>query len=119
MAGFAKSKAKSRGMRQQVSRENRRKTLVFFACVLVAMGYLFYNLMFGDMGIIKYYQLRQNKIRLESELKRVEKENKALNEQVNALKKDPFYIEKYAREEYGLAKPDEFIFQFKKPGQKE
>jgi cell division protein FtsB len=114
MAGSAKSKVKARGMRQQVSREQRRKTLVFFTCILAAMAYLFYTLMFGDIGVIKYYELRQNKKRLESELKRIDRENKALNEQVNALKKDPFYIEKYAREEYGLAKPDEFIFQFKK-----
>ena len=65
------------------------------------------------MGVIKYIELRQNKKRLESEIMRIDKENKALNVQVNSLKKDPYYIEKYAREEYGLAKPDEFIFQFK------
>ncbi len=114
MAGFSKNKVKARGMRQQVSREQRRRNVVFFGCVLVAMTYLFYNLIFGDMGVMKYYELRQNKKRLETDLARIDRENKALNEQVNALKKDPFYIEKYAREEYGLAKPDEFIFQFKK-----
>ncbi len=113
MPRVAKNKVKQRGLSHQVSREKRLKTIVFFSCVLAAMAYLIYNLMFGDMGFIKYHELRQNKKRLESEVARINKENKELNEQVNALKKDPFYVEKYAREEYGLAKPDEFIFQFK------
>jgi cell division protein FtsB len=114
MARAAKNTVKKRGLRQQVSLEQRKRTYIFFACVLVAMAYLSYNLMFGDMGVIKYFELRQNKKRLETELTRIDKENKALTEQVNSLRKDPYYIEKYAREEYGLAKPDEFIFQLKK-----
>ena len=114
MARAAKNMVKTRGLRQQVSREQKRRTYIFFACVLAAMAYLSYNLMFGDMGVIKYFELRHNKKRLETELTRINKENKALSEQVNSLRKDPYYIEKYAREEYGLAKPDEFIFQFKK-----
>jgi cell division protein FtsB len=114
MAGVAKNKVKTWGLRQQVSHEQRKKNYIFFACVLAVMAYLFYNLMYGDMGVIKYFELRQNKQRLESELTRIDKENKALNVQVNSLRKDPYYVEKYVREEYGLAKPDEFIFQFKK-----
>ena len=78
------------------------------------MAYLSYNLVFGDMGLIKYLELKKNKSRLETEISQVGKENKALGEQVNSLKKDPYFIEKYAREEYGMAKPDEFIFQYKK-----
>lgn len=104
----------TRGLRQQVSREQKRRTYIFFAAMIAALAYLSYNLLFGEMGVIKYLELRQNKQRLDTEISRIDKENKALNEQVNALKKDPYYIEKYAREEYGLAKPDEFIFQFKK-----
>ncbi len=80
----------------------------------MAIAYLSYNLVFGEMGLLKYIELKKNKQRLESDITRINRENKAMSEQVNALKKDPYYIEKYAREEYGLAKPDEFIFQFKK-----
>ena len=113
MARIAKKTVKTRGLRQQVSLEQRKRTYIFFACILLTMAYLSYNLVFGDMGVIKYFELRQNKKRLEIELTRIDKENKALTEQVNSLRKDPYYIEKYAREEYGLAKPGEFIFQFK------
>lgn len=114
MARVAKYGAKTQGLRQQVTREQKKRTYIFFACITVALAYLSYNLVFGDMGLIKYLELRKNKDRLETEISQVGKENKALGEQVNSLKKDPYFIEKYAREEYGMAKPDEFIFQYKK-----
>jgi cell division protein FtsB len=114
MARVAKYSTKTRGMRQQITAEQRKRTYIFFACIAIAMAYLCYNLVFGDMGLIKYLELRKNKGRLESEISQVSKENGALGEQVNSLKKDPYFIEKYAREEYGMAKPDEFIFQYKK-----
>jgi len=114
MTRVAKYSTKTRGLRHQITGEQRRRTYIFFACVAVAMAYLSYNLVFGDMGLIKYMQLKKNKGRLETEISQVGKENKALGEQVNSLKKDPYFIEKYAREEYGMAKPDEFIFQYKK-----
>ena len=78
------------------------------------MAYLSYALVFGDMGLVKYMELNKNKARLEKEISQVSKDNKSLSEQVSALKKDPYFIEKYAREEYGMAKRDEFIFQYKK-----
>ena len=114
MARVAKYRTKTRGLRQQISGEQRKRTYIFFACVAVAMAYLSYNLVFGDMGLIKYVELKKNRGRLESEISQVGKENKTLGEHVNSLKKDPYFIEKYAREEYGMAKPDEFIFQYKK-----
>ena len=112
MPKVAKSKLTTRGLREQVSREQRKQAYIFFTCVAIVLAYLSYHLIFGEMGVIKYIELRQNKKHLENEIIRIDKENKALNSQVNSLKKDPYYIEKYAREEYGLAKPDELIFQF-------
>ncbi len=117
MSKISKNNIRTRGLRQQVSREQRKRTYVFFSIMLVALAYLSYNLVFGEMGLLKYIELKKNKQRLESDIARINKENKTMSEQVNALKKDPYYIEKYAREEYGLAKPDEFIFQFKKDDQ--
>ena len=113
MARVARYSPKARGLRQQVAREQKRRTYIFFVFIAAALAYLSYNLVFGDMGFVKYLELNRNKARLEAEISSVGKENKALGEQVNALKKDPYFIEKYAREEYGMAKRDEFIFQYK------
>jgi cell division protein FtsB len=109
-----KHKAKrTPGLRGQVRREWKMRTVAFFIVVLGVLAALSYTLFFGDAGLVKYIELKQNETRLKTDIVRLGKENRALGEQVNSLKKDPYYIEKYAREEYGLAKPDEFIFQYK------
>jgi cell division protein FtsB len=115
MARTVKPKArKTPGLHSQVRRERKKKTYVFFLLAFALISYFLYLLLFGDAGLIKYVELRDNKTRLEMDIARLDGENKILGEQVNSLKKDPYYIEKYAREEYGLAKPDEVIFQIKK-----
>jgi cell division protein FtsB len=110
---------KTPGLHSQVRRERKKRIYVFFLIVLGIIAFLSYSLFFGDMGVFKYVELKENKARLEQEIVRLDKENRVLDEQVNSLKKDPYYIEKYAREEYGLAKPDEVIFQIKKKDKQE
>jgi cell division protein FtsB len=66
----------------------------------------------GDMGLVKYLRLVETKNMIEAEVKAMEEENKLLQAHIKALKEDPYYIEKHAREEFGLAKPNEYIFQF-------
>ncbi|MCE5312171.1 MAG: septum formation initiator family protein [Nitrospiraceae bacterium] len=111
-----KYEIKPRNLRQQVAVERKRRGMVFFTIITIALVYLSINLLFGDMGLIKYMELNKNKAKLETEIKSIKTENDAMKQQVSSLKTDPFYIEKYAREEYGLAKPDEYIFQFQKDG---
>ena len=99
-------------LRKQVVSEVRKRRLVFFTIVLLSFIYLFINLTFGNMGILRYIELNKTKTRLETEIKKISEENKQLGLQIDLLKKDPFYLEKYAREDFGLAKPDEYIFQY-------
>lgn len=108
-------KIKTRNLRQQVIIERKRRTCIFFALILLA--FLCISLMFfGEKGLIKYDDLKKKTDNLDAELTLIEKDNKLLKSQVEALRKDPFFIEKYAREEYGLAKPEEYIFQFQDDG---
>lgn len=99
-------------MRQQVSLERKKKNLMFLTFSVTVFIYICANLLFGEMGLIKYIELRNTEDRLKREIVLIEKEKMLLKSQVDALKKDSFYIEKYAREEFGLARPDEYIFQF-------
>lgn len=101
-----------RNLRQQVTVERKRRNVVFFTIITLAFLYISVSLLFGDMGFIKYLKLKTTKNNLETEITTLEKENKTLKTHINALKDDPYYIEKHAREEFGLAKPDEYIFQF-------
>ncbi len=105
-----------RNLRQQVVFEGRRRNIIFFTIVTLAFFYIAIALVLGNMGFLKYTALKNTKNKLDTDISALEKENKALNAGVTALKNDDFYIEKYAREEYGLAKPGEYIFQFKDDG---
>jgi cell division protein FtsB len=101
-----------RNLRQQVIAESKKRDMVFFAIITLALFYLGAVLIFGNPGLIKYNALDKTKKKLEAEVKHIERENEILKAQINALKEDTFYIEKHAREEFGLAKSDEYIFQF-------
>jgi len=105
-----------RNLRQQVTVEGKRRNIVFFTLVTLAFFYIVIALVLGNMGFLKYAALTKTKNTLVTEISTLEKENKALKTHVGSLKDDNFYIEKYAREEYGRAKPDEYIFQFKDDG---
>jgi len=111
-----RSRMQPRNLRQQVDDERRRRNIIFFTIVIMAFFYIGIALVLGNMGFLKYSALTKTKNRLDTEITTLDKENKALKAHVSALKDDNFYIEKYAREEYGLAKPGEYVFQFKDDG---
>lgn len=106
-------RARAKNLRQQVTEERKRRTVLFFTVAAAALIYLSVTMIAGNMGLFKYHELKSTRDRLEKEIVTLEEENESLKRHVTALKEDGFYIEKYAREEYGLAKPDEYIFQFK------
>ncbi|NCO67527.1 MAG: hypothetical protein COY75_05860 [Nitrospirae bacterium CG_4_10_14_0_8_um_filter_41_23] len=99
-------------LRKQVVSEIRKRRLIFFTIILLSFIYLLTSLIFGDMGIIRYRELSKTKTHLKTQIEEISKENKQLRAQITSLKEDPFYTEKHAREDFGLAKPDEYIFQY-------
>jgi cell division protein FtsB len=70
---------------------------------------------FGAHGFLAMWRTQQEMKRLEGEVTRLDKENRALSSQVNSLKTDPKAIERIAREEMGLARPGEMIFKMPAP----
>ncbi|MFH1287764.1 MAG: septum formation initiator family protein [bacterium] len=65
----------------------------------------------GDKGYLHFRNLRNTYTQLKSQNKNIEEENKRLLIEIKNLKENPDYIERLAREELGLAKKDEIIFQ--------
>lgn len=65
------------------------------------------------MGYLKYLQLKKNEEKLLKEINQITSENNSLKKEIDLLKKDPAYLEKCAREKFGLVKPGEMVFQFK------
>jgi cell division protein FtsB len=99
-------------LRKQVTSELKKRRLIFFTLTLLSILYLIINVLFGDMGLIRYVELRKTKASLEAQVKEIEQDNKKLRSQLKSIKEDPFMKEQHAREDYGLAKPDELIFQY-------
>jgi cell division protein FtsB len=101
-------------LRDQVRSELKKRRLVFVTFFVLCFIYLTVSIIFGDMGLIRYVELNRTKDKMERQMEDIARQNEKLRTQIKLLKNDPFYREKVAREEYGLAKPDEYIFQYDK-----
>lgn len=99
-------------LRNQVRSEIKKRNLVFFTFFILCFIYLSISLVFGEMGLFRYIELNKTKNSLEKQIIDINRQNDQIKAQINSLKNDPFYKEKLAREEFGLAKPDEYIFQY-------
>lgn len=99
-------------LRKQVLSEVRKKRLIFLTFVILSFIYLSISLVFGDMGLFRYLELNRTKKNIEDQITEINRQNEQLRAQLKLLKEDSFYREKLAREEYGLSKPNEYIFQY-------
>jgi cell division protein FtsB len=99
-------------LRKQVASERKKRKLIFFTIIFLSFLYLLITLIFGDMGLLQYRELSDKKIHLEAQVKEIGRENEQIRSEIKSIREDPFYKEKHAREDFGLAKPDEYIFQY-------
>jgi cell division protein FtsB len=65
---------------------------------------------FGDRGILNLVHKRQQVDELRGELESLRAENARLASEVLALRSSPRAVERLAREQLGLARPDETVF---------
>jgi cell division protein FtsB len=78
-----------------------------FAIVLLTL--------FNDNGYFAVRQQKQTLAALQQENASIIEENKKLREDIEALKTDPFVIEKIAREELKLVRPGEIVIETTSP----
>jgi cell division protein FtsB len=86
----------------------RRKAFVLgtvIALIALAVGSVF-----GDRGLLSLVEKRQQVESLRLEVETLRAENAALVGEIAALRQSPRAIERLAREELGLARPDETVF---------
>lgn len=98
-----------------------RKSAVAYNQVFLIWAFfifLFFSLVFikGDKGYLHFRNLRNTYSKLKSQNRDIEEENKRLLVEIKNLKENPDYIERLAREELGLAKKDEIVFQIAQGG---
>ncbi len=80
---------------------------IVWALILLLIFYVVF--LFSDK-YARTLQLKEDIKRLESELEELKLKNNNLSQEVKLLKSDK-YVEKIAREELGLTKPDEILIK--------
>ncbi len=90
------------------------RKLIVAAAILLAL-YLTANLIFGEMGIIKYLRMMAQYNALTQDIATLNLDNMKLAREVRELKTDPNYIEQIARDKLGLARQGEIVYYYDEP----
>ena len=77
--------------------------------LIIILGGLF--LISNDMGIVKWYQLRKERNRVQAEIDQFIQNEAILTDELDRLKNDEEYIKKVAREKFHMVKPGEKVFR--------
>ncbi|MBF0338535.1 MAG: septum formation initiator family protein [Nitrospirae bacterium] len=101
-------------LRRQIVKERRHRGRLFVVFFFLALVFILFNLFYDEMGLFNYFKLRSEEKRMEDDIARIEMEISAIKDEIKAIGTDPFYIEKKAREDLGLAMPDEYIYKIEK-----
>jgi cell division protein FtsB len=80
------------------------------AAALVLTVALLLHAMFGANGMVVYQQKRAERLTLQSEVERLQKENDQYVDRIRALKTDHRAIEREAREQLHYTRPGEFVY---------
>ena len=82
--------------------------IMIFPLILI-LGGLF--LISNDMGIVKWYQLRKERNRIQAEIDQFIQNEVILTDELDRLKNDEEYIKKIAREKFHMVKSGEKVFR--------
>jgi cell division protein FtsB len=97
---------------KQVRAEKKKREYVFWTLLLLSVAYLASALLFGDTGYLKYRALRAKSRELSAQITLARQENANIEKTLEDFKRNDFYMEKHAREDFGLSRPGEYIFLF-------
>jgi cell division protein FtsB len=84
----------------------------------VCLVFILFFTVFGDKGLLRIFELKLDKNKIETRLADSKTDNEKLKYEIVALKSDRRYLESIARKDFGLVRSNEVIYQFqqiKKP----
>jgi len=76
------------------------------------LAFILFFTVFGDKGLLRIFELQQDKTKIETHLAEYRTENEKLKYEIVALKSDRRYLESIARKDFGLVRSNEVIYQF-------
>jgi cell division protein FtsB len=81
---------------------------------LLSLGFfmlLIVMAVFHENGILNAYRFEQEQVKMKKTNNGLKKQNELLHQEIDALKSDPYAIEKIAREKLNLAKPGDKVYR--------
>ena len=92
--------------------EWRQRVLIVMQVIGIGgCAWLFVALFSGEMGLIRYFSMREHAGNLEQELSALRRENATLQRDITRLQQDPAKIEQLAREQLGYVRKGETVYQ--------
>ena len=82
----------------------------FVLGTVIVLSALVVGSIFGDRGLVNLLEKREHLEALQQEIETLRADNVQLVREIATLKESPRAIEQLAREELGLARPDETVF---------
>jgi cell division protein FtsB len=101
---------------EAIRSEPRARMKAWVLGTAIALIALTVGSVFGDRGILNLVDKRRQVDGLRAELEGLRAENARLSSEIAALRTNPRAIERLAREELGLARPDETVFFIREEG---
>ncbi len=100
------STSKKSRSRRKASRRGGIKFRWVLAVIVLFIGFVFFS---GPKSLFKVYSLVQEKNGLVKSVQQLKQKNTDLDTEIERLKTDTTYIEKIAREKFGLKRDDEEV----------
>ena len=98
--------------RLKTSLTQGQKSTIFKLTVAFVFIALLWIIFIPQTGIYGFIKQKQELTRLQQKTVRLQEENIALAKEIDRLQNDPSYLEKIAREKYGLLKENERVYDF-------
>ncbi len=93
-----------------LTRQRRAVGIMKFLALMLGLG-LTSSFLFGDMGLIQYWMMRQHARQLEEDIQALREGNAALRLEIERVQHDPARIEELAREQLGFVRKGETVYQ--------
>ena len=96
---------------EQLASFFRRNALWF---LVIALAWLLVQDIFGTHGVLAMHRSKVEAEKIQNDINKLDEDNQKLQGHVQDLKSNPVTIEGIAREQMGLARPDELVFPTEK-----
>lgn len=85
---------------------------ITYLALFIVLIFLSGGLLSKERGILKVREVTRIKAQFIKEIEQLEKTNQDLETEILSLRRDPFWIEKIAREELDMVRPGEIVIKF-------